>query len=161
MGAVAAEETTLWTVKDVQSALVDAFRTDRATGGRIGPAMVKAAWPSHAIEQADFVEQVIAKTLRKPKVRLGASIEQINHMEAVLGCRMPAHPSDNWLAGPLLHYPEHRDKLVSWVFAQLKGMSDVDLCRIRAWTPATFKRHRQFAAEIIADRLNRSGVYVW
>lgn len=153
--------TTLWTPQAVLPYLTEAFRTDRATGGRIGPALMKAAWPDHAVEQADFVEQTIAKTLRKSKVRLGASIEQINRMEAVLGCRMPAHPSDNWLAGPLLRYPDHRERLVAWIFADLRGVGAAELCRQRGWSYATFKRLRAFAAQIIADRLNRTGAETW
>lgn len=151
----------LWTPQMVLPHLVEAFRTDRATGGRIGPALMKAAWPDYYLEQGDFVEQSIAKTLRKPKVRLGATIEQINRMEAVLGCRMPAHPSDNWLAGPLLAYPDHRARLVAWVFADLAGIGAAELCRRRGWSYPTFKRYRGFAAGVIADRLNRSHVPTW
>jgi hypothetical protein len=151
----------LWTPQAVLPYLTEAFRTDRATGGRIGPARLKAAWPDHQMEAADFVEQSLAKTLPKKKVRLGASIEQITRMEAVLGCRMPQHPSDNWLAGPLLHYPEHRERLVAWIFADLRGVGAAELCRQRGWSYATFKRLRHFAAGIIADRLNRSGQETW
>lgn len=153
--------TQLWTAKDVLPYLVEAFRTDRATGGRIGPGVLKAAWPAYAVEQGDFVQQSINKTLKKPKVRLGATIDQINRMEAVLGCRMPAHPSDNWLAGPLLAYPDHRERLVAWIFADLRGVGAAELCRQREWSYATFKRYRAFAAQVIADRLNRTGKTTW
>lgn len=151
----------LWTPQAVLPYLVEAFRTDRATGGRMGPARLKAAWPEYQMEQGDFVEQSLAKTLPKKKVRLGASIEQISRMEAVLGCRMPAHPSDNWLAGPLLAYPEHRARLVAWIFADLAGIGAADLCRRQGWSYATFKRYRGFAGQVIADRLNRSGAPCW
>ena len=161
----------LWTPQAVLPYLTEAFRTDRALGGRIGPARLKAAMPNYEYSAADLAEQHQAELeanrrgettmSKRRKARIPVTIEQIGRMEAVLGCRMPAHPSDNWLAGPLLAYPEHRARLVAWIFADLAGIGAADLCRRQGWSLATFKRHRGFAGQVIADRLNRARAEIW
>jgi hypothetical protein len=145
----------LWTVKLVREALVDAFRLLRHTAGRVGPGGLKAAWPEY-FEAGDYPPE---KTKTSPyHTRM-----TIARMEMVLfgwkddeGLQHSA-----WLAGPLLDAPDLKAKLQAWVFAELRGEGDGELCDRKKWSKATFKRHRDRAAGIIAHRLNAAGVTVW
>jgi hypothetical protein len=155
----------LWTPKLVKEALIDAFRMLNRTGGRVGPAGLKAYWPEYAVEGADFIEQSIAGNLRQqraPKPSYATRMT-VTRMEMVMtGWRDDEgveHPS--WLKGPLDAAPELRTTLLWWVHAELRGEATVELCKRRRFALATFKRHRDRAAGIIAQRLNAAGIEVW
>jgi hypothetical protein len=154
----------LWTAALVKKALLDAFRMLRRVEGRVGPAGMKAAWPEYGIDQADFVEQSIAKTLKeaKPKPEYHTRMTVTRMEQVLLGWkdeRGNTHAA--WLAGSLLMVPEIRSKLVAWIKSEIRGEPFTDLCKRRRWPLATAKRHRDRAAYMIADRLNRVGVEPW
>ena len=144
----------LWTPKLVRAALVDAFKLLRGTAGRVGPGGLKAFWPEY-FEPGDYPPE-------KTKVSPYSPRMTVTRMEMVLlgwkdgdGRHQPA-----WLQGELLTMPE-REKLVQWVFAELRGESDGRLCERKGWALPTFKRHRDRAAGMIAQRVNGAGVEVW
>lgn len=144
----------LWNPKLVREALVDAFRLLRHTGGRVGPAGLKAAWPEY-FEAGDYPPE---KTKTSPYRRRMT----IARMEMVLfGWKDDRGDHAAWLAGPLILVPELTEKLQAWVFAELDGEGDAELCDRKKWALATFKRHRDRAAGIIAQRLSIAGVEVW
>lgn len=152
----------LWTVKLVKDALVDAYRMLRSSGGRVGPRGMKAAWPEYALDLADFNEQSIAGTLKQQKAKPSYSTRMNpTRMEMVLFGWKDAdgvqHPA--WLVG--IEQPELREKLEAWVFAELRGTASTDLCIYRGWALATFKRHRDRAAGIIASGLNTANAAPW
>ena len=149
----------LWTYKLVKDALVDAFRMLRRTGGRVGPAAVRAAWPTYRMDQADFVEQAIAGTLKdsSSSAPVDRTRMTVTRMEMVL-CGWKdedgrEHPA--WLAG--IPDTELREKLEAWVFAELRGTATTDLCVRKGWALATFKRHRDRAAGCKPRRPERLG----
>jgi hypothetical protein len=61
-----------------------------------------------------------------------------------------------WLLGLPAEAAEPRAKLAAWVKAAVRGESDRMLCDRKGWALATFKRHRETAAGLIARRLNRA-----
>lgn len=146
----------LWTPTLVKKALVDAYTMLRRTEGRVGPAHSKAAWPDHFDLNTDYPAE-------KTKVSPYHTRMTATRMEMVV-CGWTdddGRPQKPWLAGPLLSVPEYQNKLQLWVAAELRGEATVDLCLRKGWALASFKRHRDRAAGMIADRLNRVGVGVW
>jgi hypothetical protein len=147
----------LWTPKLVKDALVGAFRLLRATAGRVGPGGQKVYWPefqNHA--ETDFPSSATRVPISKTR-------EDIRRMEIVLFGWKDAdgHDHEAWLPGPLRHVPELRLKLEAWIFAELTEVTTVELCERRKWSRATFKRHRDRAAGMIAQRLNRANLPIW
>ena len=158
----ALDDRELWTVKLVKDALVDAYRMLRHTGGRVGPSGMKAAWPTYALDRADFNEQSIAGTLKQQRPKPSYSTRMnATRMEMVLCGWKDAdgrqHPA--WLVG--IPDVDLREKLEAWVFAELLGTASTDLCIYRGWSLATFKRHRDRAAGIVAQSLNAGAVLTW
>lgn len=144
-----------WTYKRVKEALVDAYRMLRSSSGRVGPNSGAGYWPEMELEEGDYAPEI----RRRPQYVTPMNVDR---MEIVVcgwrdedGGRHPA-----WLAG-LTSTPDIKRKLEGWMFAQLNGVSDQDLCERRKWAQATFKRHRDKAATIIALRLNAAGLPVW
>jgi hypothetical protein len=154
----------LWTFKHVKLALVDAFRMLRRVGGSVGPARLKAAWPAYQLEQGDFVQQSINKTLRPARSTASYSTAMTaTRMEMVLTGWTDDEGDKHsaWLAGRLLSVPEYREKLEAWVFAELRGESSRDLCERKRWALRTMQWQRDKAAGMIAERLNAAGLEVW
>lgn len=65
------------------------------------------------------------------------------------------------LLARVMHYERARKSLVAWVMCKHHGVTETALCRRAGWSLATFKRHKEFAARMIAHRLNVLGVAVW
>src|ERR1700761_4701496 len=135
----------LWTPALVREALVDAFRLLRRTAARVGPGGLKAAWPEY-FEAGDYPPEVTKTSPYSSKMT-------VTRMEMILlgwkdrdGRDRPA-----WLAGPLLAVPEYREKLVQWVHSELRGENATELCLRKKWSYATFKRHRDRAAGMVAQ----------
>lgn len=150
--AYAAGGAELWTYTRVKEVLVEAERRIRRTP-RVGPRADPAFWPEYMREEADAGKE------RRSLARW-MTVERMEHvMEGWTGPDGTQH--QGWLAGPLLSYPDLREKLVAWVRAVLNDESSKALCERRKWSLASFKRHRDRAAYMIADRLNRAGVEVW
>jgi hypothetical protein len=160
--AYALDDRELWTVKLVKDALVDAYRMLQHSGGRVGPRGAKAYWPAYALDLADFNEQSIAGTLKQQRPKPSYSTRMNpTRMEMVLcgwkddhGVQHPA-----WLVG--IPDADLREKLEAWVFAELRGTATTDLCIYRGWALATFKRHRDKAAGLVAQTLNLHEQNVW
>lgn len=155
----------LWTPKLVKDALVDAFRMLNRVGGRVGPAGLKAYWPEYAVEAGDFFEQSVAGTLRQQRAPRAAYLTRmtVTRMEAIFtGWKDDKGVNHvGWLGGPLNQAPDLRRRLLDWVHAELRGETTVELCQRRKLSLASFKRHRDRAAGIIAHRLNVLGVEVF
>lgn len=154
----------LWTFTLVKLVLVDAFRMLRRVGGKVGPAQMRAAWPDYQVEQGDFVQQSLNKTLRQSRSSpTYSTMMTATRMEMVLigwtDGDGNSHPA--WLQGPLLVMPEYREKLEAWVFAELRRESSKDLCQRKGWALRTMQWQRDKAAGMIADRLNRAKLVVW
>lgn len=143
----------LWTIKLVKEALVDAFRLLRHSGGRIGPGGLKAAWPAFQNNPEDYAPTETKTSPYHTKMTI-TRMEQI-----LLGWQdEDGHLHEAWLRGPLDLAPDLKKKLEAWVFAELRGEATVELCERQKWALATFKRHRDRAAGLIAQRLNTIGV---
>lgn len=153
----------LWTPPLVKDVLVDAFRLLRRTAGRVGPGGLKAYWPEFQNNPEDWADA--DKHAREAERRPSAYRTRmtVTRMEMVLiGWRdEDGLEHAPWVAGPLLLVPDLRDKLLQWVQAELRGESTVDLCQRKKWSRATFKRHRDRAAGMIAQRLNMLGIEPW
>lgn len=145
----------LWTVKLVKEALVDAFRLLRHTAGKVGPGGLKAYWPEY-FEAGDYPPEQTKTSPHRTRM-------SIARMEMVLFGWTDADGRKQaaWLRGPLEAMPDLREKLDAWIKAELNGTADSDVCERRKWALATFKRHRDRAAMMIAHRLNRLGVEIW
>jgi hypothetical protein len=153
----------LWTPKLVREALVDAFRMLRRSGP-IGPSRLKAFWPEYRVDQADFVQQVINKTLKPKRSPTYHTRMNVTRMEeVVLGWKdKDGHQHPAWLNDPLLMVAEDlRIVLLAWINAELRGEAFKELCLRKGWTYNTYRGHRDRAAGIIAQTLNRARVEVW
>lgn len=152
----ALDDRELWTVKTVKEALVDAFRLLRSTAGRVGPAAMRGYWPEFQNNADDYADE-------RTKVSPYHTRMTVTRMEMVLtGWRDDdGKDHEGWLRGPLGEAPELRSKLEAWVFAELRGEAAKELCLRKKWPLATFKRHRDRAAGVIAIRLNTLGFQVW
>ena len=156
-----------WTPKLVKAALVDAFRIAERYGGSVGPSQPRAAWPEYNAEREmshhDFVVQSLAGTLEKRAARIGLSSLQISRTEMILYGWTDENGENRaaWLRGPLLGYPDYREKLLAWIKSEVRRVPATEMCRRKGWPYATFKRHRDSGAEIIAQRLNKAGLAVW
>lgn len=151
--AYAAGDADLWTFKRVKEVLVEAERRNRATTPRVGPRRDPAAWP-------EYVRDVADDDRRQKGFERWMTADRLQEvMEGWTDDHGTKH--QQWLAGPLLAYPDLRQKLVEWIRAVLADESSKALCERKGWSLATFKRHRDRAAYLIADRLNRAGVEPW
>lgn len=153
----------LWTPALVKSALVEAHQVLSDTTDRVGPARLRAAWPEYYRDWGDLIAQ--AENGVKPKNRIyrRRSSLDIQRMEIVLlgardrfGVMQPA-----WLNGSVTSYERPRKCLIAWVMCQHHGVTEKALCERNQWPLATFRRHKDFAAGVIAQNLNAGGVEVW
>lgn len=149
----------LWTPRLVRDVLVDAFRMLRRIGGRVGPARLRAYWPEFRIDQADFVEQMLAGNLKQSQPPKAAYRTRINatRMEMVM---IGAGGLPPWM-DMLREAPDLQRVLHTWIKAELRGDAIKELCRDKGMVYTTFLTHRDRAAGIIAQRLNAAGVDVW
>jgi len=144
----------LWTVKLVKEAMVDAFRMLNRIGGKVGPGSLRAFWPQYA-EPGDYPPEMTNVSPYRTRI-------SVTRMEMVVsGWDLEGKHQPGWLGGPLDAAPELRDRLSMWIGAELKGMSTTDLCKRKRIALATFKRHRDRAAGMIAHRLNMLEVEVF
>lgn len=156
-----------WDAKLVRSALADAFRVLDATTGRVGHKRLKAAMPEYEYDQSDIAEQRLMEveaqrkgetTMRR---RLAAKIKpsswDISRSDMVL---FGAGQHKPWLR-MVSAYPEHRAVLIAAVKGQAKRYSGRDVAKWLGMPEATFRLRRDFAADVIAKQLNRTGVQVW
>lgn len=156
--AIASSSRELWTPKLVRDALVDAFRMLHRVGGPVGPAALKAYWPTYQMDQADFNEQSISGTLQqaRPKAPYRTRISA-TRMEAVI-CGDGDLPP--WM-DLVREAPDLQRIMRIWIKAELRGDAIKEMCRDRGMVYTTFLTHRDRAAGIIAQRLNAARVAVW
>lgn len=161
---IASSSRELWTPKLVRDALVDAYRMLQRVGGKVGPAHLKAYWPEYQIDQADFVEQSLAQTLKQQRQPASYRTRMnVTRMEMVLtGWRdEDGREQAPWMGGPLLALPDLRRVLRTWIFSELRGEPFKELCAKRGWVYTTHLTWRDRAAGIIAQRLNAAKMEVW
>jgi hypothetical protein len=163
--AYALTDQELWTAKLVKEALVEAYEVLSDTTGRVGPRSVKAYWPDYQIDGADFTIQSIAgtNTVGRMRVRRQRTMREIGRMEIVLlGSKGPqGQDIPAWLNGTVAQYERPRKCLMAWVMCKHHGVTEKGLCERAGWPLATFKRHKDYAAGVIAHNLNQAGVEPW
>lgn len=148
-----------WTAEDVRRALAEAYRVLSASEGRVGHKRLKAAWPEHYVEWEDLLAQQQHKTMRKTMPpRLRPTSIQIQRMEVVL---LGARQMPPWLNGRVRSYPSGRKMLMASAMGAAHRYSGRQICEAFYWPEATFRRHRDKAAAIIAQELNAAGLSVW
>lgn len=142
----------MWTPKLVKMVLVEARRREKREP-RVAPRGDQAFWPG-------FVHEEQSKEAPKRGFERWMTVDR---MHQVIGVWTAPDRSQQqpWLAGPLLDYPELRQKLTEWIKAVLRDESGKLLCERKGWVYTTFCTHRDRAAGIIAQRLNAAGVAVW
>lgn len=152
--------TRLWDAKSVRYALAEAFRVLHAMEGRVGHKRMKAAWPDYMLEPIDIAEQRLAGNIHQGRLKalIKPTALQISRMEIVL---LGSGTTRGWLNGAVKAYPDHRQVLIAAVRGQAKRYSGRDVAKWLGMPEATFRLHRDFAADIIAKQLNRSGVSQW
>jgi hypothetical protein len=145
----------LWVPRRVKLVLVDAYRMNERITRRPGPGWVRAAWPE-TFEPGDYPPE---KTRTSPY----ATDMTITRMERILfgwkdedGRQQPG-----WFQGLPAEAAEPRQKLEAWVKASIRGESSTLLCARKHWSLATFKRHRDTAAGLVARRLNSLRIPVY
>lgn len=152
--------TRLWDAKSVRMALVDAFRVLHAVEGRVGHKRMKAAWPEYMLDPTDIAEQRLAGNIHQGRLKalIKPTALQISRMETVL---LGSGNIPGWLNGAVKAYPDHRHVLIAAVQGQARRYSGRDVSKWLGMPEATFRLHRDFAADIIARQLNRAGVQSW
>lgn len=152
-----------WPPKLVKAALVEAYQVLSDTVGRVGPARMKAYWPEYRVDWGDLLAQAQNGVTPRNRVYRRRSSLDIERMEmALLGWKDRDgvnHPA--WLNGALLHYERPRKCLIAWVMAKHHGVTETALCEKARWPLATFKRHKDFAAGVVASTLSHLNVAVW
>jgi hypothetical protein len=145
----------LWVPRRVKLVLVDAYRMCERITRRPHPAQMRAAWPQ-TFEPGDYPPE---KTRTSPY----ATDMTITRMERILygWTDEDGRLQFGWMQGLPTEAAEQRHKLEAWVKASIRGESTTMLCERKGWSLATFKRHRDTGAGIIAQRLNGIGVAVW
>ena len=145
----------LWVPKRVKLVLVDAYRMNERITRRPGPAPMRAAWPE-TFEPGDYPPE---KTRTSPY----ATDMTITRMEMVLfgWTDHDGHAQAGWLQALPKEAQEPRHKLEAWVRASIRGESSTLLSSRKGWSLATFKRHRDTGAGLIAQRLNAIGFQTW
>jgi hypothetical protein len=145
----------LWVPKRVKLVLVDAYRMNERITRRPHPAGMRAAWPE-TFEYGDYPPE-------KTKTSPYATDMTVTRMERILfGWKdEDGRQHLGWLQGLPAESVEPRAKLEAWVKANIRGESDMLLCARKGWALATFKRHRDTGAGLIARRLNVRNIEVF
>lgn len=147
-------QTKAWDAKSVRDALTLAFRVLNAIEGRPGHRRLKASWPEYVL---DYPRE------SQNWVRFAPRSWQISQMEqALLGATLAdGRKMQGWLNGGVMKMPDYRGKLIMSCMASARGVSGRSLCERHGWAEATFRLHRDAAANIIARELNEAGVERW
>ena len=158
----------LWTPKLVKEALVTAFITCERTTGRVGPRGFKSSWTQFAADCNDIWEQrrTGSNEIGRHRDRSQVTAKAIARSEAILeGGRLATdRETVAWLS---LVAGDLRLKLDVWLLYEMgketgrTTRTQAELCVLFGWSLATFKRHVERAAGVIAVRLNGDGVAVW
>jgi hypothetical protein len=151
----ASSDRELWVPKRIKLVLVDAHRMNERITRRPGPGRMRAAWPE-TFEAGDYPPE-------RTKTSPYATDMTITRMERILFGWVDddRQPHAGWMQGLPPEAIDARGKLEAWVKASIRGESDVMLCERKRWALATFKRHRDTGAGLIARRLNALGVEVF
>lgn len=147
----------IWTPKLVRDVLVDAYRMLKKTGGRVGPARMKAYWPE--FQSFDAGDVANEEQRRKAEQRSSEYRTRMNitRMEMVL---LGSNGLPAWME-LVREAPDLQHTLIIFINAELRGDSAKELCIHHGWTYTTALTWRDRAAGIIAQRLNAANVEVW
>lgn len=140
-----------WDRTLVKNAFVDAYRVLLALPGVKMPGRLKAYWPEEGAS---------------PSVRISPKPHEISQAEAVL---VGIGTTKSWLRWLEEADPERARVLALWALwvshdCLLGGhrVSEAEFARIKLKMPlATFKRHREVAAKLVAIWLQRNKVTPW
>jgi Domain of unknown function (DUF6362) len=138
-----------WSADLVRKRLVDAFDIERRLPGQ-GHKRIASAWPAtplHSWQDKVFWDDARDRVLDSWANAKGAYASEVTAMETAFAWL-------DWLER------DERRCLEGWAFATSRGKSLSRILAKRKLSRSTFYRHRDRAAERIADRLNREGVTV-
>ena len=155
---------TQWTAKLVRYEMAKAYQVLFDTTGRIGPEELKSSWPDYRYSAADIAEQRLARTngVGRMRAKVQRTAREISRMEIILaGCTVNGAHRPAWATAYLSDNKVLRRALVEWCMWELFGWDTERECRRRGWAYSTFRRRRDNAAQIVADRLNAAGVPTW
>jgi hypothetical protein len=141
-----------WSAEIVRERLVEAFAIDRRMPGERRYGRMASAWPASPLhsfaDQIHWGDDDARKRVWESWERgSGASAVEVSRMEQALG----------WLGWVPM---TERRCLESWALATATNRSVSALLAKRGLARSTFYRHRDHAAQRIADRLNKTGVDV-
>lgn len=121
---------------------------------------MKAAWPEYMLEPIDIAEQRLAGNIHQGRLKaiIKPTALQISRMETVL---LGSGGMPGWLNGAVKAYPDHRRVLIAAVRGQARRYSGREVAKWFGMPEATFRLHRDFAADIIARQLNRAYLGAW
>jgi hypothetical protein len=156
-----------WNAKMVRHALADAFRVLDATTGPVGHKRLKAAMPDYEYSESDIQEQ---RLMEVEAQRKGETTVRKRLVAKIKPSSWEISRSDQVLFGTTRHrawlklvnaYPEHKAVLIAAAKGQARRYSGREVAKWLGMPEATFRLHRDFAADIIAKQLNRAGVPTW
>jgi hypothetical protein len=160
-------KTRQWDAKSVRDALAQAFRVLNATTGPVGHKRLKAAMPDYEYSKADIQEQKLMEveaqrkgetTVRKRLLaRIKPNSHEISRSDLVL---FGKGDQKAWLK-LVSAYPDHRRILIAAAKGQARGLSGRKVAERLGMPLATFQRHRDFAAGLIAKHLNEREIEAW
>lgn len=160
-------QTKAWDARSVRDALAMAFRVLNATTGQVGHKRLKASMPEYEYSAADIAEQKLMEveaqrkgetTMRKRLLaRIKPNSHEISRSDMILFGK-GEHKA--WLK-LVAAYPDHRRILIAAVKGQARGLSGRKVAERLGMPLATFQRHRDYAADVIAARLNEKGIQRW
>lgn len=151
-----------WTSKLVCAALLDSYQILSDTTGRVGPSKSRGFWPEYMPDFADLMARAEIEQIRTKVRRRQRTAHEIKRMEMALCGWTDRDGNDHpaWLNGPLLNYDRPRKCLIGSVMCKYYSVKIKDMCAKNRWPISTFKRHRDFAADQIAQNLNKLNVEV-
>ncbi len=146
----------VWKPDEVRAELVDAYRVLFAVPVKDRGASSGAGfWPEITYEADEVKEmraQVIAEGVR---LRIRPTPGQIRRMEIIL---LGEGSSSGWLRTYMADAPALKRVLVAAVLWEAAGSEFKTGCRRRGWAYSTFRRNRDKAAALLAERLTAAGV---
>ena len=165
--AIDRPQTKAWDAKSVRDALAMAFRVLNATTGPVGHKKLRAAMPEYEYDEADLQGQRLMEVLAQSKgettmrkrllSRIKPNSHEISRSDHVL---FGKGDQKAWLK-LVSAYPDHRRILIAAVKGQSRGLSGRRVAERLNMPESSFRLHRDFAADIIAKHLNKSGLERW
>ena len=145
-----------WTADEVVAELVEAYRVLYAVPVKDkGCAGSASLWPEHTYE-ADEVKEIRSQMIADGvRIRIRPTPQQIQRMEIVL---LGDRGGSGWLRTHMSDKPALKRVLVAAVLWEASGSEFKAGCRRRRWAYSTFRRNRDRAAALLAERLTLARV---